>query len=202
MFPRALGSFRSLFSHKFALDKKLARAAVLAFLSFMLVPASVQARGTYLTVPEFVASAFAGDQPPVKTLWLNGDLQQRLNKIFDRPYKSLRMRYWQQEAKTAWVLEEIGKELPITLGIVVNAGAIEQIRVLTYRETRGAEVRHPFFTEQFEGALLEAEDVLDRRIDGITGATLSVRAVTRVAEAALVLAESVRVESEKEDSDK
>lgn len=203
LFSCALGSLRSLFSYRRAVKKRPGRSAVLAFLFGMLVPVAVLARGTYLTVPEFVANAFAGrSPPPVKTLWLSGDVQQRLNKIFDRPYQSLRVRYWQQEAKTAWVLEEIGKELPITLGIVVNAGAIEQIRVLTYRETRGAEVRHPFFTEQFEGALLGTEDVLDRRIDGITGATLSVRAVTRVAEAALVLAESVRAESEKEGSDK
>ncbi|HCS29554.1 MAG TPA: FMN-binding protein, partial [Spongiibacteraceae bacterium] len=65
------------------------------------------------------------------------------------------------------------------------------IRILTYCESRGGEVRHPFFTEQFEGAQLGADDTLDRQIDGITGATLSVRAVTRVAEAALVLAAAV-----------
>lgn len=155
------------------------------------MPAGALARGSYLTVPDFVANVFAGDTPAAKTLWLSGDLQQRLQQIFDHPYRSLRLRYWQQDDKTAWVLEEIGKELPITLGVVVNAGAIEQLRILTYRETRGAEVRHPFFTEQFEGALLGKDDVLDRQIDGITGATLSVRAVTRVAEAALVLAETV-----------
>ncbi|MBN49781.1 MAG: FMN-binding protein [Spongiibacteraceae bacterium] len=149
------------------------------------------ARGTYLTVPEFVSSTFRGSEPPLKTLWLSGELQQRLHKVFGHPYKSLRLRYWQQDAKSAWVLEEIGKELPITLGVVVNGASIEQIRILTYRESRGGEVRHPFFTEQFEGAQLGADDTLDRQIDGITGATLSVRAVTRVAEAALVLAAAV-----------
>lgn len=191
MSSRALGSLRSLFSHLGFVYVKPGRMAVLAFACLALLPVAVQARGTYLTVPEFVANAFAGNEPPVKTLWLSGELQQRLEKIFGHPYKSLRLRYWQQDAKTAWVLEEIGKELPITLGVVVNADAVEQLRILTYRETRGGEVRHPFFTEQFEGAKLGANDVLDRQIDGITGATLSVRAVTRVAEAALVLAAAV-----------
>lgn len=173
------------------MKQKPGRAAALAFLCCLLVPPSVLARGTYLTVSEFVDNAFGGASPPPKTLWLSGDLQQRLADIFGHSYKGLRLRYWQQESKTVWILEEIGKELPITLGVVVNAGAIEHIRVLTYRETRGGEVRHPFFTEQFEGASLTTADALDRQIDGITGATLSVRAVTRVAEAALVLAESV-----------
>lgn len=191
MSSRALGSLRSLFSHLGFVYVKPGCMAVLAFACLALLPVAVQARGTYLTVPEFVANAFAGNEPPVKTLWLSGELQQRLEKIFGHPYKSLRLRYWQQDAKTAWVLEEIGKELPITLGVVVNADAVEQLRILTYRETRGGEVRHPFFTEQFEGAKLGANDVLDRQIDGITGATLSVRAVTRVAEAALVLAAAV-----------
>ncbi|HCS29553.1 MAG TPA: FMN-binding protein, partial [Spongiibacteraceae bacterium] len=95
------------------------------------------ARGTYLTVPEFVSSTFRGSEPPLKTLWLSGELQQRLHKVFGHPYKSLRLRYWQQDAKSAWVLEEIGKELPITLGVVVNGASIEQIRILTYRESRG-----------------------------------------------------------------
>ena len=185
----ALGSLGSLFS-RLGLARS-PRAAVLAFLCCLLLPVSAMARGTYLTVPEFVSSTFGGSEPPLKTLWLSGELQQRLHKVFGHPYKSLRLRYWQQDAKSAWVLEEIGKELPITLGVVVNGASIEQIRVLTYRESRGGEVRHPFFTEQFEGAQLGADDTLDRQIDGITGATLSVRAVTRVAEAALVLAAAV-----------
>ncbi len=190
-----LGSFGSLFScEKFALGMPLRKLALIVLFS-LSVSGVVMARGSYLTVPEFVANAFAGESPPVKTLWLSGELQQRLHSIFGHPYKSLRLRYWQQDAKTAWVLDEIGKELPITMGVVVNGGAIEQLRILTYRESRGAEVRHPFFTEQFEGARLGQGDVLDRQIDGITGATLSVRAVTRVAEAALVLAETVADDS-------
>lgn len=174
--------------------------ALPAFLFCLLLPGLVLAKGSYLSVPEFVASSFSGESPQAKTLWLSGELQQRLRAIFGHPYNGLRLRYWQQGEKTAWVLEEIGKELPITLGVIVRAGSIEQVRILTYRESRGGEVRHPFFTEQFEGAQLGKDDVLDRQIDGITGATLSVRAVTRVAEAALVLAEKVLAETVAEDS--
>ncbi len=99
----------------------------------------------------------------------------------------LRLRYWGRDGRTAWILDEIGKEEPITTGIVVNGRAIEEVKVLIFRESRGWEVRHPFFTDQFKGARLGHDDQLDRHIDGISGATLSVRALKRLARVALFL---------------
>jgi hypothetical protein len=105
---------------------------------------------------------------------------------------SLRVRYWLQGERTAWILEDIGKTEPITTGIVVDNSAIARIEVLIYRESRGWEVKHPSFTKQFKGATLTALSELDRQIDGITGATLSVRALTRLARMALYLDAKVR----------
>lgn len=174
----------------FWLQGNLCRAVACVFFT-LLASSAVMARGSYMTMSEFVESGFGASAPAPKTLWLSGEVQARLEAIFGHPYKALRVRYWQRGEKTAWMLEEIGKEMPITLGVLVSGHSIERVRILTYRESRGGEVRHDFFTEQFEGATLLADDSLDRQIDGITGATLSVRAVTRVAEAALVLAETV-----------
>ena len=70
--------------------------------------------------------------------------------------------------------------------MVVTHGRIEQVRVLAFRESRGGEVRYPFFTRQFVNVGLKDDDRLDARIDGITGATLSVSAVTKVSRLALV----------------
>ncbi len=80
---------------------------------------------------------------------------------------------------------------PITTGLAVDDGAIERIRVLVYRESRGWEVRYDFFTAQFIGARLDGDARLDRRIDGISGATLSVRALTNLARLALYLHHAV-----------
>jgi hypothetical protein len=102
----------------------------------------------------------------------------------------VRVRYWARGARTAWILEEIGKTQPITTGIVVDQGAIARIAVLVYRESHGWEVRYPFFTTQFKGATLSGTHQLDRSIDGISGATLSVRALTRLARVALLLMQS------------
>jgi hypothetical protein len=59
--------------------------------------------------------------------------------------------------------------------------------VLAFRESRGWEIRYPFFTDQFSGLTLAPDGYLSKPIDGITGATLSVRAVERVTRLALWL---------------
>jgi len=84
------------------------------------------------------------------------------------------------------MLDEIGKEYPITAGFVVSDNHIERAQVLIYRESRGDEIHLPAFLRQFIGSGLDGER-LSNKIDGITGATLSVNAMQRMARAALVL---------------
>ena len=71
--------------------------------------------------------------------------------------------------------------------LISNAGRLERVKVLVFRESRGWEVRHPFFTDQFNEIGLTGELDLDRGIDGISGATLSVRALKKLARLALYL---------------
>jgi hypothetical protein len=132
--------------------------------------------------------------PEMKVMWLTPALKQRAEAILGHAYAGLRVRYWQQGARTVWVLDEIGKEQPITAGIVVESGRIADMQVLTYRESRGGEVRQAFFLRQFKDATLTApKDALSRRVDGITGATLSVWAMQRMARLALLF-DSQRVQ--------
>ena len=65
-------------------------------------------------------------------------------------------------------------------------GKIKTAKVLEFREIRGWEIKYPAFTRQFIGASLRGYD-LDRSIDGVSGATLSVWAMTAVAKLALYL---------------
>ena len=58
---------------------------------------------------------------------------------------------------------------------------------MTYRENRGGEVATPSFTDQFNGAALRVDNTLNTNIDGISGATMSVHALTRLANMALFL---------------
>lgn len=139
-----------------------------------------------VSVDAFVAEAFGSKAHETKMLWLTPPLRQRAEQILGHGYDGLRVKYWRSGARTVWILDEIGKEQPITIGVVVDGGRIVRTQVLVFRESRGGEVRHGFFTRQFADAALTANDTLDRNIDGITGATLSVWAVTKVARLALV----------------
>ena len=146
-----------------------------------------------LLAPErWLGSVFGDAVPAPQVLWLTGDLKQRAADILGHPYPGLRLRYWKSPDTSAWILEEIGKTQPITAGFAVGRHGIRDVDVLVYRESRGDEVRHAFFTDQFTGANLDPDHQLDRRIDGITGATLSVDALTRLSRLALLLDGQVR----------
>lgn len=164
------------------------RIAVLALLVF---PLALYAE-VYLPPEQFLAETFDGQVPKPEAVWIKGETRDAVERILGHRAGMLRVRYWMRGARTAWILEEIGKTEPITTGIVVDNDAIARIVVLVYRESRGWEVRYPFFTDQFKGTKLVAGDELDRTIDGISGATLSVRALTRLARVALFLDATVR----------
>ena len=66
-----------------------------------------------------------------------------------------------------------------------------QMQVLIYRESHGWEVRYPFFTDQFKGLERDDSNNLNKKIDGISGATLSVNALTRLSKLALYLDQEV-----------
>lgn len=147
--------------------------------------ALAQARGVYQTPEAFIAQSFDRKPPTPKFLWLDAAMQAQAQKILGHPFGAMRVRYWADATRTVWILDEIGKEEPITTGIVVRQGKLDIVKVLEFRESRGDEVRHPFFTDQFRGAGADATGELDRAIDGISGATLSVTALKKLARLAL-----------------
>ena len=156
-------------------------------LGFVLVLASpfpLKAE-TYLTSQQFVDGAFGANEAKLETLWMTKEVAKQADKILGHAPKQLRQRYWKYGLQTAWILDEIGKEEPITAGFLVENGKILQVSILAYRESRGGEVRHASFLKQYQGASLQQDAQLNKTIDGISGATLSVRAVGRMARLAL-----------------
>jgi hypothetical protein len=162
----------------------------MVFLLSLLINGAILALAqeqVYLAPDSFLKEVF-GDVPKPAVFWVTPEAQAEATRIFGHPPRKLRERYWSDGAKTVWILEEIGKEELITAGFVVQGGKIELSRVLIYRESRGMEVRYPAFLRQFDGAELTADKKLSRQIDGISGATLSVWAMTRMARQALYYA--------------
>ena len=145
----------------------------------------LQAKGVYQTPEKFLSLTFS-EVPEPQRILLTGDLSKRVKTILGHRYKKIRVPYWQKGCRSAWILEEIGKERFITTGFVVNSTGLEKVKVLIFRESRGWEVKHDYFGEQFVDARL-SDNGLTKRIDNISGATLSVRAVTKLSKMALML---------------
>lgn len=159
----------------------------IAYAAIALVCAvSARADTTYQAPDAFLKEVFAGAPPSPGVLWLGDDAQRVLTPIFGHPYPQARLRYWRAADKTAWILDDVGKELPITAGFVVHDGTIQLARVLIYRESRGSEISFAGFLAQFIGVHLDGARI-EPNVDGISGATLSVDAMRRMARAALTL---------------
>ncbi len=139
----------------------------------------------YQSTENFLSEAFNQQIPKPKALWMKKELQANASKILDHKPGFLRTRYWKNNEQSVWILNETGKTKPITIGVVIKDQKIERIKVLAFRESRGWEVKHNFFTDQFKNTQLTDELRLNSPIDGISGATLSVRALTKIAKLAL-----------------
>lgn len=73
-----------------------------------------------------------------------------------------------------------GKSMPITfLTIFSTGGEIIYTRVIKYRESIGGEIENVQWLEQFIGKNITNEFKVGREIDAISGATISVNAITR-----------------------
>ncbi len=173
----------------------LKKSLIVPLLLLIAMIAPARAVDVFMEPDVFLSEVFGTQAPEPSFLWLKGDLKAEMQEILGRKPGGLRMRYWQDSERTVWILEEIGKTQPITTGISIKASAIERVQVLIYRESHGWEVRYPFFTDQFRGMTLEEDRTLSRQVDGISGATLSVRALTKLARLALRLDAIVREET-------
>lgn len=188
MFSRAgtclIGKYRHFYFLKmYTLNKSLLIILYSLCLAGML---SSYGEDVYLAPEDFIAQSFE-NTPEQKVLWLTTETKAGIRTVLGEDYPGLRIRYWQDGERTAWILEAIGKVKLITTGFLIEGDAMLEMRVLIYRESHGWEVRYPFFSNQFQGLQLNAKNKLNKGIDGISGATLSVNALTRLAKLALFL---------------
>lgn len=79
----------------------------------------------------------------------------------------------------AQVREVQGKEQPITFLVAIDPGNhLKDVDILVYREPYGGEVAYESWRRQFRGRGAEAPLIPGRDIRSISGATISVNAVT------------------------
>lgn len=143
---------------------------------------------TFQTPEVFLADVFKTNVPAPKMLMLNNDAQREISKVFRRSFPQQRVRYWEDGNRTVWIFDDIGKEgyVPTTCGFIINNGVVDYSKVLIYRESRGEQVAEPSFLNQINGSKA-AGNTLDKPIDNITGATVSVDMMKRMARTAITL---------------
>ena len=89
------------------------------------------------------------------------------------------------------ICEEIGKHRPITfIAGVTPEGKVKDVAIMRYREPQGAEVRRRAFLGQFAGKNLSNPIMQYQDIHNVSGATLSVRAMSRGVRKALAVVQA------------
>ncbi len=171
-------------------SKRITRKVIAAWLAFCAGQAAFAAEIVHQSPQDFLAENLPGCAQ--QAVWLKKDVKADIERLLDRPYPGARVRYCAADGKTAWILDEIGKTEPITSGVVVDEGRVDRVRVLVFRESRGGEVHREAFVRQYDDAVMDERYRLDKPVDGITGATMSVSAVNRQVRLALLLDRVVR----------
>lgn len=179
--------------------KQLLWKAPIRLVGVLVMALTLQAQAydetEYAKPEDFLAKVYGSNVPGISLMPLRGETRKRAEAALGHDYSGMRLRYWQQDGTTAWILDEKSKDRPMTIGIGVNpAGEVKVLELLVYREPRGGEVHQAAFREQYKGLSLTDQDALSAQVDGITGATLSVDAMNRVVAMALVLHQAVTAE--------
>ncbi len=172
------------------------RIRLIVYFYILFIPLQLWAGGKaiekeYISSKDYISSIFGTDtiknSIKPRILWITKDIRPNVVKILRRPNFPLRYRYYKRGQRTVWILNEIGKVMPITTAITIDNNIIIDLTVLTYRESHGSEIRFPAYTNQFNNIRLTEKMGLSKSINGISGATLSTNAIKKVGRLALYL---------------
>ena len=115
------------------------------------------------------------------TLSVTGKVADICTDVLGHSYSGNSIQYWNDSSNTVWIVANKGKHGPITAGFLIDGATISASKVLADREKRGRPIRSKSYQKQFKGVGLQKGNKLTRRIDGITGATISSTAFKNMA---------------------
>ena len=155
--------------------------------SLLAVPVLVAApspavAADYLTVSEAQHGLVPqADKFVAYPVTLTGEQLKRIKKIAGVPQRTAKPSIWKAMAggkQLGWVIvdEVIGKHEFITYATAISPdGHVMGIEILSYRETKGGQVRNAKWRNLFKGKTLQDPFKLNKDIPNISGATLSCR---------------------------
>ncbi len=158
-------------------------------------PESIQ---VYLTPAQALKHAFPdADTVRVETHILTPDLKGRVEPRLGWRLEESEVRVYlgykgEKLLGYAVVTEQVGLYKPITFLVkVAPDGRVDDTWIMVYRESRGGEVRRKRFLSQYQGKSAKDPIRLNRDVIGITGATLSVRAVSLGVKRVVILIDEI-----------
>lgn len=144
----------------------------------------------FLTKEQALALAFPGaDKVESEKKWLTPEQMAEIAKLSDQPVTENRITYFigMKAGKPMGYLvmdHVIGKSYPINFMVLLSPdGKVQNVEIMVYREPQGWEVRFKSFLQQFFGKDASSDF---KDINSITGATISVRSVTKGVRKAVV----------------
>ena len=147
-------------------------------------PDGPEAITVYLTQEQALQKAFPKADSIWSTLWTptpaqRKKIERRLGwRLAESHFEIFEARTQNQHLGYAVVTEQIGLYKPITFLVKTNAeGKNDGVWIMVYRESRGDEVKRQRFLTQYKGKKATSPIRLNRDIIGVSGATLSVRAL-------------------------
>lgn len=158
----------------------------ISFILFILHIGSVFAGEIREKTKKIIIEKFS-DDIEIKTykLELDKELKKNSEKFARQRFYSKFVYYYEikkDDKNIAYaILDNVkGKVKPITFLIVFNNNlSINAVEIIKYREEHGGAIENKEWLMQFNNKSLQTKLVLNNNIDGISGATISVKAIIK-----------------------
>ena len=118
-------------------------------------------------------------------LKLDKQMKKKVENTVKQKFYKDKLYYWtitEGDSTKAYAFLDnvIGKSMPITFMVILNIdGEIENVNVIKYREAYGSEVGSKSWLQQFINFNNNSDYNIGKDIDGISGATISVKSISK-----------------------
>ncbi len=128
-------------------------------------------------------------------LVVEGNIKQICKDILGYEYPAAAIICKRNENRLAWQISTKGKHGLITSLVVIENGKVVNCRILSSREERGKQISKKRYLKQFTNLSLKKSNRLSKRVDAISGATISSKAVMSAVVLALRLSEESKAQN-------
>lgn len=173
--------------------------AALIAVTALLASSAVVAKGAFWSTKSLLKSFFK-DSEKVSYVEVQGHELERV--LGEKPTRGKYVVFVASSGDRvdgyAVVDDEKGQHEPITFGTKLSPdGRVARAEVMAYREGYGEEIREARFRRQFEGKSVSDPMRFGSDIDGISGATISSKSMTKAVKRAIALAHIAKRKHEK-----